>query len=237
MPQNIKIGILEAGAGGPEFKKHGTYASWFERLLSNTSGMFSYQAYHAYNGEIPTLADACDAYIVSGSSSSVLDPDPWIGVLSDFLIATNSKQPIVGVCFGHQLLHMAFGGKVERSAKGWGIGVHSYDVADHLDWMEPRIDALGLIASHMDQVVQCALKTTVLARSDFCPNAITMIGDDILTLQPHPEHTKEFAHDLYTSRRERIGNNRVDVAINSLQQPIHDGTVAKWIAQFITSRA
>ncbi len=234
--KGIKIGILETGMNSPGLAAHGAYTSWFERMLLTTSGRFSYQAYQTYNGEIPSAPDACDAYIISGSSSSVLDADPWIKALSDFLADIPLMQPIVGICFGHQLLHQIFGGKVEKSTKGWGIGVHEYNVALCMDWMNPRFDRVGLLVSHMDQVVQTAPDTTVLAGSDFCPNAITMIGTNILTLQPHPEHTKEFAHELYNTRRARIGNGHVDDAINSLQQPTHEGAVAEWIAQFIAVR-
>lgn len=236
MVQEIKIGILEAGVSSPEFVTHGTNASWFERMLSPISNTFSFQAYQAYNGEIPPASDACDAYIVSGSSSSVLDRDPWIKTLSAFLADATLKQPVVGVCFGHQLLHQIFGGKVEQSAKGCGIGVHEYDVAQCTDWMEPCLNEVGLLVSHMDQVVQTAPDTRVLAGSDFCPNAITMIGSNILTFQPHPEHTKAFTQDLYGSRRERIGNEYVDAALNSLQHPTHASAVAEWIARFITAR-
>jgi len=234
--KDIKIGILEASSNDSDSTQSGIYVSWFERMLSTTSGSFSYQAYQAYNGETPSAPDACDAYIISGSASSVLDIDPWIKALSGFLVETIPERPIVGVCFGHQLLHQIFGGKVEKSAKGWGIGVHEYDVDGCMDWMKPCVDKVGLLVSHMDQVVQTAPNTTIIASSDFCPNAITMIGSNILTLQSHPEHTKAFAQDLYNSRRERIGNRHVDDAINSLQQPTSEGQVAEWIARFITSK-
>lgn len=236
MTKGIKIGILETGICCPILTAHGAYTHSFESMLSTTSGRFSYQVYQAYNDEIPTEPDACDAYIISGSSSSVLDPDPWIVALSEFLKDTSVQQPIVGICFGHQLLHQTFGGKVEQSAKGWGIGVHEYEMVRYMGWMKPCLDKVGLLVSHMDQVVQTAPGTTVLAHSDFCPNAITMIGDNILTLQPHPEHTKALAHDLYSSRRERIGHDHVNAAIESLRQPSQGRVVAEWIAQFISDR-
>ncbi len=236
MAQSIKIGILETGESSAEFKRHGSYADCFKRMLSTTSGTFSYNTYQAHNGETPPAPDACNAYLITGSASSVLDPDPWIKSLSKFLIGASLQRPIVGICFGHQLLHQTFGGKVEQSDKGWGIGVHEYDVAQCAKWMKPCIDRVGLMVSHMDQVVQPAKNTSVFASSDFCPYAITTISENILTLQAHPEHTAEYAKDLYGSRRERIGSTHVDAAISSLQKPIHGSTVAEWIAQFITAR-
>ena len=236
MAKDIKIGILETGFSGREFANYGTHGSWFVRMLSNISDSFSYHVYQSYQNEVPPAADTCDAYIISGSASSVLDPDPWIKTLSGFLVDAIPEQPVVGVCFGHQLLHQIYGGKVEKSDKGWGIGVHVYDVTECMNWMTPPIEKVGLLVSHMDQVVETATDTTILARSDFCPNAITMIGSNILTLQPHPEHTKEFAYDLYNSRRERIGHRHVDGAVKSLQQPTSEEQVAAWIVQFISSR-
>ena len=236
MAHNIKIGILETGTNGSKLVNYGSYADCFKRMLSTTSAQFSYQVYQTHHGELPRISDGCDAYIITGSASSALDPDTWIKSLSAFLIGVAPKHPIVGICFGHQLLHQILGGKVEQSAKGWGIGVHQYDVMQCADWMAPCIERVGLMVSHMDQIVQAAKNTTVLAGSEFCPIGITMIGDNILTMQPHPEHTVEYAQDLYTSRRERIGNDQVNAAINSLQHPIHGGTVAEWIAQFIALR-
>jgi GMP synthase-like glutamine amidotransferase len=83
----IKIGILETGSMSPEqIVRHGTFAIWFERIMSQTSGNFVFETYRAYTDEIPASPDACDAYIITGSPASARDPDLWNQYLSAFLV-------------------------------------------------------------------------------------------------------------------------------------------------------
>ena len=125
----ITVGILEAGENLPELSpEFGTFGSWFERLLADALAPATFKVYRSYLGELPEAVSACDAYVITGSRASVNDPDQWIEDLGEFSRRAGAEVPVVGVCFGHQLLHKVFGGRVERAAQGWGIGVHDYRV-------------------------------------------------------------------------------------------------------------
>lgn len=231
----VRVGILETGANRPEFvAEHGTFPSWFERLFADTPLRF--ETFAAYLGELPSVPERCDAYLITGSSASVNDPDNWIGDLSQFIVQAAERRPFIGVCFGHQLLHKIFGGTVETVGRGWGIGVHDYKVCSAHSLIPPGRDNFAFRVSHSEHVSTPAPGTTVLAASDFCPLAMTMIGDNILTVQGHPELSPGFAGAVYEHRRELIGDERVDSAIASLGRPTDDDVFVEMACRFLMSR-
>ena len=85
---------------------------------------------------------------------------PWIEP-TEALIRTLCKAdiPVVGICFGHQIIAQALGGKVEKSPKGWGVGVHSWQQYEQPWWMGGESSqstsdkpTFSLLAIHQDQV-------------------------------------------------------------------------------------
>ena len=117
---------------------------------------------------------------------------------------------------------------MERSDKGWGVGVHTHDVNGAIHGLKE----MRILASHQDQVVEAAPGSRILASSEFCPIAATAIGDDIITIQPHPELTKDMAKAVVTARREEQGDAVTDQALDSLTQQIDDTAVAHWMVDF-----
>ena len=217
----------------PEF---GTFGSWFERLLADALAPVTFKVYRSYLGELPGAVAVCDAYVISGSRASVNDPDQWIEDLGEFSQQAAAEVPVVGVCFGHQLLHKVCGGRVERAAQGWGIGVHDYRVRASAGLVPETNAQLSFCASHNDQVVETAPGTEIIAASEFCPVAMTTIGENILTVQGHPEMSRRFSHALYELRRPRFGDDMVDEAIRSLHKPTDSAVFAAMVARFLEQR-
>ena len=145
----MKIGLLETGEPPeglqPEF---GRYGGMFQDLLGPDH---DYVVYDVQAGVLPVDPSECDAYVVTGSAAGVYDDLPWIAPLKAFLVQAR-EQPLVGVCFGHQVMAEAFGGKVVKSDKGWGVGLHAYDIAELQPWMDGAAK-VAVPASHQDQVV------------------------------------------------------------------------------------
>jgi len=104
----------------------------FRRLLGEDA--YDYAVYAADEGELPASPKNCDAYLVTGSSAGAYEALPWIGPLKDFLNDAKGQAALVGICFGHQIMAEAFGGKVIKSPKGWGVGLHRYTVAHPPPW-------------------------------------------------------------------------------------------------------
>jgi GMP synthase-like glutamine amidotransferase len=230
----LKLGILKTGrpptACIPEF---GTYPDMFERLLGPD---YDYSVFAVDEGELPASPTACDAYLVTGAAAGVYDPLPWIANAEDFLRNAKGKAALVGVCFGHQLMAQAFGGKVIKSPKGWGLGENDYRVLTREPWMDDGPGAaIRLPASHQDQVVELPPGAEVFAASDFTPMAGLVWRDQpAISMQPHPEFEPAYAVSLIEHRREGpYTADEADRAVDSYRGPDDRVRVGGWIRNFL----
>jgi GMP synthase (glutamine-hydrolysing) len=137
--------------------------------------------------------------ILSGGPNSVYDSDA--PTLADFLL--DLDVPILGICYGMQLLAQALGGRVERSARReYGHATLHIDRAESLLANLPS--SISVWMSHGDQVTALPPDFVTLAHSDTCPYAaIAHPARKIYALQFHPEvaHTPQgldiLRHFLY----------------------------------------
>lgn len=233
----IKVGILETGATRPELlSEFGTFSSWFENLFANSSLDLNFEIFMVCRDQFPTTIDFCDAYIITGSAASSNDEEAWIRRLEVFIRDAEKQLPIIGVCFGHQVVHKALGGSVELAKQGWGVGIHDYDVTNVPDWLSNAPEQLSFCASHQDQVVEPAPGTTIIASSAFCRAAATTVGTNILTIQSHPEMSKALSRNLYEVRRELLGDQLADQAVSSLEKPTNERVFVDMVEQFLIAR-
>ncbi|MDR3513628.1 MAG: type 1 glutamine amidotransferase [Caulobacteraceae bacterium] len=233
----VRVGVLEAGSPpGGLAARFGSYPSMFERLLGG-EGAFEFTAFDVRSGALPTAPEACAAYVVTGSAYGVYDPEPWIGQLRDFLAASRGRAALVGVCFGHQIMAEAFGGKVIRSPKGWGIGLHAYQARAEEPWMEP-VAAFSAPASHQDQVVVTPPGARVIAASGFSPNGMLAYDDQpAISIQLHPEFDPAYAKALIEARRGSLyAEGQAERAIASLDDPNDCARIGGWIGAFLRRR-
>ncbi|MEQ8442829.1 MAG: hypothetical protein RIM33_15660 [Alphaproteobacteria bacterium] len=236
----MRLGILEAGRPpAPLDEKHGTYPAMFTTLLQGHLPEGSViDGFAVIDGRFPDSVTDRDAWLITGSAFGVYDPEPFIPRLFDFVRgAADAGIPMVGICFGHQVIAHALGGHAAKSDKGWGVGAHEYSFRERPDWLKDTAGNFSTYVSHQDQVETAPPGATVLAGSDFCPNAMLAIGDRILTLQSHPEMPSAYVRDLYDVRRPRVGDERVDAALKTITQTSHAADadrVAAWIGAFLS---
>lgn len=228
----MRIAILETGAppGGLE-ARFGDYPHMFEVLLGKDDGR-SFRTYAVVDGQYPASGEA-DALLITGSPAGAYDPLPWIEPLKAFLRASRGA-PMVGVCFGHQIMAEAFGGHVEKFAGGWAVGLHRYQVIEPQPWMDPVSD-FAIPASHQDQVVVQPPASRVVASSAFTRFAALAYTDHpAISFQGHPEFEPAFAQALIESRRgTRFDDAAADAAVNSLEAPNDRLQVGTWIDRFL----
>jgi GMP synthase-like glutamine amidotransferase len=227
----VKLAILVTGAPPPALaERFGRYPEMFRRLLGED---FDYSSYDVTAGELPVEVGAHEAYLATGSPAGVHDRLPWIGPAAQFLRMAKGRAKLVGICFGHQLMAEAFGGHVEKSEKGWGVGLHTYPIVRREPWMD-EASLISIPASHQDQVVLQPPRTEVIASSIFTPYAALAWRDQpAVSFQFHPEFEPDYAKALIESRRERVPN--ADAAIASLDRPNDRQRVGEWIRRFLLS--
>lgn len=235
----MHIGILQADTVLEKFQPaFGDYPEMFVDLLGNVDDRrprFTTIDAHVAAAEAGYPAPrSCDAYVITCSHYSVYDDEPWIAPLANFVgDALDAGRKVVGICFGHQLIAHYFGGRTAAAPVGWGVGVYNTELISHEPWMDPAATEVALVSSHKDQVFELPDGARLIARNDFCPNAGFVIGDQVLTLQGHPEFSKPYAEALLRHRRELVGEATFQEAIASFQKDTHPAVLARWILNFI----
>lgn len=232
----MRIGILQCDHVADEFSREfGDYPEMFRNCLGKQHKELEFQTYDLTAGDWPEDLDACDAFLVTGSRYSAYDREPWIEQASELIRRLSREgRPTVGICFGHQLIAEALGGHVAKAAdKGWGIGVHSWQIVNRPDWMQSESSGFSLLVSHQDQVVELPPNSQLLASSGFCPNAAFQVGEYLLGIQGHPEFLSGYSQALMDSRIRQIGPDKVASASATLNQPVDDQLVAEWIVRFM----
>lgn len=233
---SLRICILETDVLRPELTaQYQGYGRMFEQLfLRQSVNQAEFRVYNVMNGDYPPEDERFDAYLVTGSKADSFGDDPWIQTLKAYLLKLYERgDKLLGVCFGHQLLALVLGGKAERADLGWGVGVHRYTLAAHAPWMDPQVTELTLLISHQDQVTQLPKGATVIASSDFCPNAAYHVGDQVLCFQGHPEFVHDYSRALLDARQEHLGDEVYQRAIASLKLEHHGDLVGEWMLRFV----
>lgn len=226
----MKIGILQTGRVHDDLgAEHGDFDEMFARLLAK--GNFTYESYWVQNDAFPETVNDCDGWLISGSKFSAYENLPWITKLEQFLRdAYAADVPIVGICFGHQVLATALGGVVEKYSDGWAVGPHSYE-------MQGRDEPMIINAWHQDQVTVKPASAKTVATSQFCEHAALLYGKTAFSIQAHPEFSTDFTKDLLDVRRTIIPKDRADAADQSFDNMPPTPEVAQQIIRFFKERS
>lgn len=234
----MRIAIIETGAPPEQLAgKHPSYPAMMERMLSPLAPELSFATFKTYvDGALPSPADF-DGLLITGSPAGVYDELPWIAPLEGLVRdAAKAGKPQVGICFGHQLMAQAFGGDVKKSDKGWGVGVHHYDVQGAAPWMTPQQGEIACAVSHQDQVIAPPPGAKTLAGSGFCEfGALAYAQGPAISFQMHPEFEHDYARDLIAIRRNRFGEAIADEGLVSLKGRSDRKVMAQWIVNFFQS--
>lgn len=224
----MKIGILQTGHAPDELlEKTGDYDRLFQKLLDGNG--FTFTTYNVVDMEFPDKITDCDGWLITGSKHGAYEDHPFIPPLEAFIRDVYAADiPMVGICFGHQIIAQALGGKVEKFSDGWAVGRQTYN------WVGEDV---ALNAWHQDQVTALPEGAKVIASNDFCANAALVYDKRAFTTQPHPEFGSDFIAGLTQHRGPgvvpdtQLASTRAD-----LDKPIDNARIAAQIARFFKER-
>lgn len=213
------------------------YPAMFKTMLDAAGGHFDIETINVAEGGLVPEPEDGTALLVTGSPSGVYEEHAFIRPLEEAVRAhAEAGTPVVGICFGHQLIAQAFGGRVEKSERGWGVGVHTYEVVGPAPWGDGPA-RFSCAVSHQDQVVRLPEGFRRIAGSAFCPfGALAHRELPVLTFQMHPEFPHDFAAALMRLRSDRIPEERTSLGLASLRNPSDRGMMAVWIRNFLEGR-
>lgn len=235
----MKIGILCAiDPDKSVVNWGGSPVDAYIRFLERENPAFSYQSYMVALGEFPETAESCDAYVITGSPQGVYDEDPWIDPLLAFIREGYAKEKkFVGICFGHQALAEALGGKVIKSEKGWGMGLDQIDLTESAEWMDGDASSLSLYFAHQDQVIDLPPQARWLGGNNFCPYGMYEIDGRVFSVQGHPEFNTRIMESIIDYAKTGSDPARAKAAENALlaqgEQPSGNDLMARWIVGFL----
>ena len=231
----MRIGILNTDTLKTEFDtKYGQYPAMFKNVLLQADPNLQIHSYEVQSGDYPTALDECDAYLITGSKVSAFDDIPWVNELKIFVRSLHQHQKkLIGICFGHQLIAEALGGKVERSNGGWHVGVHGATLKKNTILFGSSHQEFNLIYNHQDQVLKIPRESILLASCKNCPVAMLAIDDHILSFQGHVEFDVAYAKDLLEMRRSILGEDTYLKASDSLKEKTENAKVTDWILKFL----
>ena len=233
----MKAAILQCDNVLAKFQpQFGDYPAMIEQMFDGVDLALSFDTYDCRQGQFPGDINEYDFYITTGSKASAYEDSAWIGQLIEFVRQLDKQQKkLIGICFGHQIIALARGGKVEKSDNGWGIGIAGNRIISRPEWMSDGPAEINILVSHQDQITELPDDTILIAENDFCPFFIVQWGNHFLSIQGHPEWNTDYSRTLINDRKAIIPPDRIKAALNSLQIAPDNALFVRLIMEFVQS--
>ena len=228
-----RVGIVKPGSTYAEMIiRFGDYDAWFARALGEG---VECRVFETAVGPLPDAGDA-DAWSRTGARGSVAQPEPWNEALFDWIRAVAHREtPLLGVCYGHQAICAALGGRVERHPLGWEIGTTEVELtkAGRRDPLFAGFpERFHAHTTHEDYAATLPPDATLLAVNAHTEVQAIALGAAVRGVQFHPEVDEEISRDFVTRRR-----HLVDADPQVVEAPHAVRVLSNFIDSFVRPRA
>lgn len=197
--------------------KCGTTMSWLKDLVGDfddwilggmETGRDEADVVEVYKGEaLPPLNGYAGA-VISGSHSMITDYEPWAERSAGWLKeAVRSGLPVLGICYGHQLLAQAFGGTIDYNPRGMEIGTVKvrFTMVRNYDPLFKSIPTqIEVNVSHSQSVIELPDEAVLLAGNEHDPHQVFRLGESAWGVQFHPEFNQEITRAYIRTNVDRL---------------------------------
>ncbi|MFM7505004.1 MAG: type 1 glutamine amidotransferase [Rubrivivax sp.] len=234
-----RIAILNTNTDESDFaRRHPDDGRKVEACLLAQRPQWHCEVHAVHRDEFPQDPTAYDGWVMTGSVSSVNEGLPWMLRLAALVRGLHARRvPLVGLCFGHQMVAHALGGRVGPSPKGWRVGVAPTHFHVTPAWMNPVVPDIRLFAAHEEQVLQPPPLAQVIGGDDFAPVGAMTVGEHILSTQYHPELSRGFMQELLQVYASEWTPALVAQAGQQVLQPVDGALFFRWMAQFLETQS
>jgi len=209
----VKVLIVQTGATLPALHTHhGDFPAWFQRGLGLPNEQIAVVRVDAHE-KLPPFS-RFDAAVITGSGAMVSERLDWSERTADWLrCAAQAGLPMLGVCYGHQLLAHAFGGRVDYNPRGREIGTVdiqrlSAAADDALFGASPSV--FRAQATHLQSVLTPPSAAVVLARSALDDCQAIRYAPHVWGVQFHPEFSVAHMRGYLSERAEIVDMEGLD---------------------------
>jgi GMP synthase-like glutamine amidotransferase len=206
----------------------------YSDMFSASFPSIEFTTFNLFKNEFPLDVKKFKAFFMTGSRYSVYDDYPWISkgkqLIREIYI---EKLKFIGVCFGHQMLAEALGGKVSKAETGWNVGIKEFNITKKKKWMLPNVSSFHVQMMCQDQITQLPSGAETLASAPDCPYGMITVDDHMFSLQGHPEFPINYGISLLNSRVERIGKEKSMQALKTYNSEVDLELINKYILNFL----
>lgn len=237
-----KVAILLTDYSPDYVDEFGNFADQSINLLKNAGSNLEFEIYDAIKSEFPTEDELrhIRAFWITGSTSDSFSDEPWILKLVEFIqhIYNDHSIPFIGICFGHQILSRALGGKVGRNPNGWELGTVEFTLSDNKEVQElfDNKDTFRIVEVHQDVVTEAPLDWITIGSNNHTKHQGFYKRGKILSFQGHPEFNDKLVDTITRKlyKNDKIDKSVLENSLDSISSIKHQGVdAAKVILNFI----
>ena len=203
-----RVLLIDAVVWAPGYPAHSPFrdvASWYGRWLKDLPDV-ALETVSAEADFWPVLEEEADGVIISGSPRDAWNGDPINHKLIQVIASCQQRRvPLLGVCYGHQLLGRALGASVGRQPHGLELGntpVSLTDAGRRSPLFSGLPDRFDVLSSHADAVLELPPECELLVRGDFCPVQGFHWRNQLFGVQFHPETDPDTLRFIWSARRD-----------------------------------